>query len=370
MFGVLLNRGDGTFGPIQPIEGGPKCCNLLAAADLNGDRRADVVARTANVVSVFLNRGDGTFLPERDYRVPGTEPGQVVLADLNGDDRPDIATAETQVSVLLNKGDGSFAVPRNYEARVYGSLAAADLNRDGAIDLVGADGPEDKMGFASVLLNRGHGSFRRARAYATGTNLGEWSLADLNGDAAPKLIAQYEARVAVFTNRGNGTFGPKRSYSTPWFFHFTVGDVNGGSPDLVFASWDLGRVGILLNRVRGRFGQLLQYRTLGGPDFPTVADMNGDRSPDVLTLSNSVDGGGDRVSVLLNKPGLCNVQDAFRKTLVAARATLARGDCRLGRVTWGHSTVKRGLVMGQRPKFGAVLRRGSAVDVVLSLGQR
>jgi beta-lactam-binding protein with PASTA domain len=98
--------------------------------------------------------------------------------------------------------------------------------------------------------------------------------------------------------------------------------------------------------------------------------MNGDRSPDLLTLSNSVDGGGDRVSVLLNKPGLCNVQDAFRKTLAAARATLARGDCRLGRVTWGHSTVKRGLVMGQRPKFGAVLRRGSAVDVVLSRGQR
>jgi beta-lactam-binding protein with PASTA domain len=76
------------------------------------------------------------------------------------------------------------------------------------------------------------------------------------------------------------------------------------------------------------------------------------------------------VSVLLNKPGLCNVQDLFQKNLVGARATIAHGGCRLGRVTWGHSRLKRGRVMGQRPKFGAVIRRGSAVDVVLSLGQR
>ena len=75
------------------------------------------------------------------------------------------------------------------------------------------------------------------------------------------------------------------------------------------------------------------------------------------------------MSVLLNKPGLCNVQDVFQKNLVGARATIAHGGCRLGRVTWGHSTVKRGLVMAERPRFGAVLRRGANVDIVLSLGR-
>jgi intracellular sulfur oxidation DsrE/DsrF family protein len=375
-FSVLFNRGDGRFVQGQSTDAELSCEHCLASADLNGDHRADVVTiGDDGLVSVFVNRGDGTFMAGRHYVVAGPDVGAVVLADLSGDGRPDIATAtEHRVSVLLSKGDGSFGPLRNYKARVCactGSLAAADLNRDKAIDLVSTEQFEDEMDFASVLLNRGHGTFLRARGYAIGTNVGESAaVADLNGDGAPELIVQYESRVTVFINRRNGTFERRRDYSTPWFFDLTVADVNGGSPDLVFASWDRGRVGVLLNRGHGKFGGLLQYRTLDGPTSVAVADLNRDRSGDVLTLSNATDGGGNRVSVLLNKPGLCNVQDAFRKTLPAARATLARGNCRLGRVTWDHSTVKRRLVMGQRPKFGAVLRRGSAVDVVLSLGQR
>jgi hypothetical protein len=370
-FSVLLNRGHGSFVRGQPTEAGLSCEDCFASADLNDDRRADVVTVGDDVVSVFVNRGDGTFVPKRDYVVAGPDVTEIVLADLNGDGRPDIATSTyRRVSVRLNKGDGSFGPLRNYKARA-GSLVAADLNRDNAIDLVSTDQSEDVMDFASVLLNRGHGTFLRARKYAIGKNVGESALADLNGDSSPELIEGFETRVAVLANRGNGTFRSRRTYRTPWFFHFTVADVNGGgAPDIVLSSWDLGRVGVLQNRGHGRFSSLLQYRTLGGPVSLAVADLNGDRTKDVLTLSNATEGPGNRVSVLLNKPGLCNVQDLFQKNLVGARATIAHGGCRLGRVTWGHSRLKRGRVMGQRPKFGAVLRRGSAVDVVLSLGQR
>jgi FG-GAP-like repeat len=375
-FSVLLNRGDGSFVRGQSTEAELSCEHCLAGADLNGDRRADVVtAGGESSVSVFVNRGDGTFVPRRDYVVAGPDVGEIVLADLNGDGRPDIATAaDFRVSVLINKGDGSFGPLRNYKARVCactGSFGAADLNRDNAIDLVGTGQFEDEMDFASVLLNRGHGTFLRARKYAIGTNAGESALADLNGDSAPELIGGFETRVAVLVNRGNGTFRSRRTYRTPWFFHFTVADVNGGGAlDIVLSSWDLGRVGVLQNRGHGRFSSLLQYRTLGGPVSLAVADLNGDRTKDVLTLSNATDGGGNRVSVLLNKPGLCDVQDVFQKTLAVARAMLARGGCRLGRAAWGYSTVKRGRVMRQQPRFGTVLRRGSAVDVILSLGQQ
>jgi hypothetical protein len=371
-FATLLNRGDGTFGRRQLTQLPRGCCDALNSADLNGDGRADVVARGDEIVSVFLNQGDGSFIPGHDYDIPAGDSGGLVVADLNRDSRPDIAAAQAfrSVSVLLNNGDGSFGPQHRYKARLR-FLRAADLNRDGAVDLLGDDDPEDEMGFARVLLNRGHGTFRPTQSYPVGNNLGQLAIADLNGDSAPELIGGYEARVAVLANRGNGTFRSRRTYRTPWFFDFTVADINGGgAPDIVLSSWDRGRVGVLLNRGHGMFRPLLQYRTLDGPTSLAAVDLNGDRSRDVVTLSNATDGGGNRVSVLLNKPGLCDVQDLFQKNLRGARATIASGGCRLGRVTWGHSRVKRGHVMAQRPKFGAVLRDGGRVNIVLSLGRR
>lgn len=369
-FAVFLNQGDGKFAPRLVTTTGRTFWSLRTA-DLNGDGRADVVTRS-DAVSVFLNNGDGTFLPRRDYELAYEEPGALVVADLNHDARPDFATPVSRgIAVFLNNGDGSFGPRRKYSERACcWPLVGVDVNRDGAPDLVSTYNPDEAVGSLSVLLNRGNGSFRRARTYAVGGDVGESAVADLNGDSAPELVAQHGSRVSVFLNRGNGTFLRKHDYPAPWYFHFTVGDVNGGAPDLVFASWDLGRVGVLLNRGHGMFGALLEYRTLGGPTSVAVADLNDDRARDVLTLSNATDGGGDRVSVLLNAPGKCDVQDVFRSTLEAARARLVRGDCRLGRVTWGYSTVKPGRVMGQRPKFGTVLQRGTAVDVVLSRGQR
>jgi hypothetical protein len=370
---VLLNRGDGTFGQRELTDAGPGCCDQLRTADLNGDGRVDVVTRTDGIATVLPNAGDGTFPTKHEYTVASGFPGALVVADLSGDARPDIATTHESntVSVLLNDGDGTFGRENLFKARGR-SLVAADVNRDGSRDLVTTTTDViDAIGSVSVLINRGHGSFRRARTYRPGRDVAASAIADLNGDGAPELMVISDIGMSVFKNSGDGRFGHKRNYPpVGWYLDFVVADVNGGgAPDLVFQSWDFGRVAVLLNRGNGTFSQqLLEYHTSWGPVALAVADLNGDRSSDVLTLSDGL--GGNRVSVLLNTPGKCDVQDVFRKTLEAARSRLARGGCRLGRVAWGHSRLPVGLVMGQRPKFGAVLRGGSTVDLILSRGQK
>jgi FG-GAP-like repeat len=128
----------------------------LVVADLNGDRRFDLVAanRYSRTLSVLLNKGHGTFAAKRDYAVGG-HPDGVEVADLNGDGSPDLATGNelpTTFSVLLNRGDGSFEAKRDYESP--DELAAvADLNGDRRPDLVGTrEGDVTKT--LSVLLNR------------------------------------------------------------------------------------------------------------------------------------------------------------------------------------------------------------------------
>jgi beta-lactam-binding protein with PASTA domain len=98
-----------------------------------------------------------------------------------------------------------------------------------------------------------------------------------------------------------------------------------------------------------------------------ISDLNGDRRPELVT----VNGDSDTVSVLLNTPGLCTVQNVQGETLPAAKRTIARAACLVGKVTRSASkTVKRGRVISQKPKPGTVLPNGGKVDLLVSRGRK
>ena len=66
----------------------------------------------------------------------------------------------------------------------------------------------------------------------------------------------------------------------------------------------------------------------------------------------------------------CRVPNVIGKTLRAAKARIARANCRLGRV--GHRTsarAARGHIVSQRPAAGTNLPNGGKVNLVVSLGR-
>jgi beta-lactam-binding protein with PASTA domain len=94
-----------------------------------------------------------------------------------------------------------------------------------------------------------------------------------------------------------------------------------------------------------------------------IADMNGDGRLDLATAGNR----GKSVSIRLNRPGLCNVQDAVGLTLAGAERAIARGGCRVGAVRSASAKrVKPGAVISESPGFGAVRPGGARVDLVVS----
>src|SRR5207237_934608 len=94
------------------------------------------------------------------------------------------------------------------------------------------------------------------------------------------------------------------------------------------------------NRGNGSFQSKLDYRTGAGPQSLATGDLNGDGRLDLVT-AGVVDRDSGTVSVLLNKPGLCTVQDVMGQTLAAAKRTIAHANCRAG-----HEDATRG---GPRP---------------------
>jgi hypothetical protein len=193
------------------------------------------------------------------------------------------------------------------------------------------------------------------------------AIGDLNGDRRPDLAtANYEPdTVSVLINRGDGSFRAKRDYRTAKGGAGSVvtGDLNGDrKPDLVIAN-PCCTVSVLLNRGNGSFEARREYVAGGSV---AIDNLNGDRKPDVVAVGRIP----NAVSVLINTPGLCNVQNVVRMTLAAAKRKLARVNCRVGKVSRAYSRAMGGRVISQRPKFSAVRRGGAKVDLVVSRGPR
>jgi FG-GAP-like repeat len=119
---IFLGAGNGSFGPPKPAIVNLFAANTIVAGDFNGDGHQDLAAapfdqKVSGVVAVFLGRGDGTFGPVKIYAVGGTrwpEP-PIAAGDLNGDGRADlVAQVGPSVAVLKAQPDGTFSEPASY----------------------------------------------------------------------------------------------------------------------------------------------------------------------------------------------------------------------------------------------------------------
>jgi hypothetical protein len=273
---VLLNTtvpGSATaaFAPQQTFAVG--AADAVAAADVNGDGRPDLVVAGGSTVSVLLNTtvaGSATaaFAPQQTFAV-GPSPLSVAAADLNGDGRPDLAVANEgnkTVSVLLNTTTAgattaAFAPQQTFAVGTLpDGVAAVDLNGDSRPDLAVANLSDNTV---SVLLNTtvagsGTAAFATQQTFAVGTNPVTVVAADLDGDGRPDLAVTNRGgnSVSVLLNTtAVGASAP--SFATQQTFAVgavpigvAAADVNGdGRPDLAVANSNTlnGLVSVLLD---------------------------------------------------------------------------------------------------------------------------
>ncbi|MEA2918618.1 MAG: hypothetical protein QOJ15_10699 [Bradyrhizobium sp.] len=270
----------------------------VAAADLNCDGKLDIAVSSDSepFVGVLLGRGDGTF--GRTLTVAaGHACSFIITADLDGDGYVDLGCSNHNGSatVLWGNGDGTFSKSVNYKvqgalatADTYG-IAVADLNGDGTLDLVasvyGASGPDPSaLGQVAVLLNRGDRSFAKPVFYPDGAAVAIFA-GDFNGDRKPDIAtANFDSSVSVFQGDGTGRLGARQVYSTGGQgVAIAAGDFNGdGVLDLATGNDASGSVSVLQGQGQGSFGDSVSFEA-GNTHSIAVVDLNRDGHLDLIS---------------------------------------------------------------------------------------
>jgi hypothetical protein len=288
---VVLGNGDGTFG--TPTNYPYAIGNTIVVGDFNGDGNLDLAAPADNeaTIDIFLGNGDGTFQSPVTSATTET-PQFIAAADLNGDHKLDLIIIDTPyISVLLGKGDGTFRSPIDNESFVGPqNLAIGDFNNDHKLDVgvVGFFGGQANIG---VLLGNGNGTLQPSINYPLTSTPTTLAVGDFNGDGnLDAAVENADCCATVLLGNGEGSFESATLYTTTsGFGQIAVGDFNkDGVLDLALAGLEPAGLNVLTGAGDGTFEATQFYPAGSIVQYLAVADLNGDHLPDVVLMDRDL----------------------------------------------------------------------------------
>lgn len=302
--GLLVNPVSVAIGDVN----GDEIPDLVCANYGSGGRGAVCVAEGTNCgsLTVFFASAAGEF-EEKALSLAGdqvAQPVSVVTADVNGDSRQDLVCANEgndSLVIFLQGEEGGFGgkpiLVRDAEGRRPSSLAVADLNGDGKVDLISAYRDSDnvvvfyqggEMSFSSAVLALPVGVLD-----PTGIAIGD---VDRNGlldivtahNRGGDLSILWQETPGIFMPRAVTEAGRPRLSEGPRTV--ALGDLDqDGDLDLVAGNADLHSVTAYYQQEPKVF-QPLELGAFDAKefDFPVavaVADLEGDGDSDIVSAN-------------------------------------------------------------------------------------
>ncbi|MBI5591323.1 MAG: VCBS repeat-containing protein [Deltaproteobacteria bacterium] len=260
---IFLNNKNGAFSykergivcvtaPCPQNYGAGTFPTFISTADLNGDGNLDLIAldRDNTNAYILLGKGDGIFNANPSSTYVGQSPNALVMVDINHDGILDLivangyyninggGTGSNNIAVLFGFGDGSFHLPVNYSAgQDPRSIASGDFNGDGNIDIAVANHDSSNI---SILFSNRNGTFKPAVNYPLSSAPIKVIAGFFHGNQYVDLAVLTEKEVSILLNNGHGTFQPEKLIDTGFngsgFIDIVIADFDGdGNTDLAVA---------------------------------------------------------------------------------------------------------------------------------------
>ncbi len=298
---VYLGDGTGQFSSQENFPG----FTSLEMGDVNEDGNLDLLNVNFDGATVYYGDGTGGFTPGTPIDLNKSIVSSSALGDVNEDGHLDFVVAGENGStgtpeLTLHLGDGTGGFTRasaNLTGIYFGAAEFGDVNADGHLDLVVTGSDVNINPMTHVYLGDGTGDLSRANADVEGSYNGDLAVADVNGDGADDLVTagqdtSFKAATNLYVSNGTGGFTRASADLTDVSLSNTsVGDFeSNGTLDLFVAGLDTNTTATA-TLYQNEVGQ----RTPPDPPTDLTASAAEGRVDLSWTASDSADVSGYRV---------------------------------------------------------------------------
>ncbi|MGW1882765.1 FG-GAP-like repeat-containing protein [Streptomyces sp. NPDC001970] len=248
-----------------------------------------------------------------------TSPKALGFGDMNGDRKADVIARDTAGRLWFTPGDGTGRLIGTGGWNGMNALARhGDFNRDGREDLIAGEASTGKLW---LYPGTGTGSLGTRKLIGAGGWNGMRNITafgDLTGDGRSDLIAveKTTGKLYLYPGTSTGTLGARKLIGTGGWNAMNalvgVGDMNGdGRPDLYAREASTGKLWLYPGRSAALGGRVLAGK--GGwnamANLIAPGDFSGDGRPDLAAVTNDkyvIDGYPGHLGWLVTYRGLGN----------------------------------------------------------------
>lgn len=274
------------FSPSGPY---PGAIGWVSIADLDGDGRNDIVSSTYGILKTLTHTAARAFGVLQSQQISGDNHA---LADFDADGRLDLLVT-VEKTVYFGGSSGTFAIPRIPVNGLPYGIATGDIDGDGRPDIVVAD-QFQSTNSVDVFLGLGQGRFGPLTPVAAHLAAQRVAVCDIDGDGFQDVAATiggvFQEYFSFYYGNGGGALPPSVDLGTTGSYPLAgaCGDLNhDGRDDLVVAEIDAGAASVILGRGDRAVGPEIRYSVMANPRTTALGDFNEDGESDLI-----VGGGG------------------------------------------------------------------------------
>lgn len=239
--GVTLLTANGAGGFASHSQAGQFWQLKLATADFDQDGNVDVASiDDRSHVMVLFGDGQGGVLRRSEVIGSGTHGIDLQAGDLNGDGWADLVFTDGEhgIYAAYNDANGGFQLPVELSDRPANNLAVADLDGSGNSDLAAADSAYANPRGVPLFFQRSSGALYLDHTLPANAAIGALAAADLDKDGKVDVLASSGIGLEYFLQSSPSVWTKKTVATSDAGYDLAAGDIDGdGCTDVVMADY-------------------------------------------------------------------------------------------------------------------------------------